>query len=137
MNPYIYIIASIIILIIILLAYQQSDNIVIPPKKQIVSHTNPSITSIFKEKDHSQDRIRCLPQKQIILYEDVGHIYNKGFIDETIFKPKSEQSSLKFESMLIKNDVPLNDYNNCSPPKALPIANINVKYLLDNNKISL
>lgn len=120
MNPLIFIITCIVILIIIFIAY----------------HQNTSKQPIYnKHHMRKYDRVRC-PPKQIDKEEEVIHIPNKGYVDDTIFKPKTDYSELKFENTLIKNTMPLND-NSCILSTPLPIANINVYYLLNNESVIL
>jgi hypothetical protein len=134
MNPYIFIIASIIIAIITILAYQTTHvNIVYeqePMKPKCGIHHKQIIRN-----QNMQYRDRCAPSEMI--YEN-GYVKNKGFVNETIYKPKMDDSQLLFETKLIENSVPLND-NACILSSDLPLGNIHVNYLINKNtsKLSL
>lgn len=100
--------------------------------------------------NHSEDRVRCPPKhlikknkpiqeiriekknpsESIALYGDNDSINNKGFVNELIYRPIME--SPKYDTMLIENDMKLND-TSCKLSSDLPLGNINVNYMLQNN----
>jgi hypothetical protein len=129
MNPFVFIIASIIVVIIIVLAYQQTY-IVEEPKSTCKRKPLFDTCSPIKRK------VRCPPQEMLLYDENIGYVKNKGFLNEIIYKPDFDYSRLEFESGIMKNNVPLND-ESCVFSTDLPIGNIHVTYLLNNNTTKL
>jgi hypothetical protein len=90
-----------------------------------------------------KDKVRCPPKVldarkppldyDIKLYEESNHIKNKGFENELIYKPEQSFDNVHFVSGITKNDVPLNMDDDETIDSSLPIANINVCYLLNNS----
>lgn len=72
-------------------------------------------------------RIRCPPKH----YTAVPEINNKGYVNELMYKPT--ENSVVFQNVLLQSEpsIPLNG-NGCKVSKDLPIANINVEYLIHN-----
>lgn len=134
MNPYIFIIASIIIAIIIILAYQTTYDMVeykqYPMKPKCGIHHKQMI-----KNQNIQSKNRCAPSEMI--YEN-GYVKNKGFVNETIYKPTMDSSQLEFDTKLIENTIPLND-NSCVLSSDLPLGNIHINYLINKStsKLSL
>lgn len=109
------------------------------------------VSCYFKESGCSDDTdkpntpkvkntIRCLPDSlnaNVNLYEDGNYIHNKGFVNELMYKPNTEvDNNFVFENKLIDNNVPLNSPK-CEFSTDLPIANINVNYMLHRNNTKL
>jgi len=85
---------------------------------------------------HKEDKIRC-PPASLNLYKDGRYIQNKGFVNELMYRPNNETNDeFVFETTLIKNDVPLNNPK-CEFSTDLPIANINVNYMLKKDSTKL
>lgn len=82
---------------------------------------------ILKEEPKASDKIA--------LYSDGATIKNKGFHNELIYKPSIHSSELHFENSLVKNNYPLNTEDDEDPE--LPIANINVAYMIKNETTKL
>lgn len=86
-----------------------------------------------------KNTIRCLPDSlNVNLYEDGNYIHNKGFVNELMYKPSTEvDNNFVFENKLLVNNMPLNSPK-CEFSTDLPIANINVNYMLhrDNTKLT-
>lgn len=109
-------------------------------------------------------KIRCPPpfkpdkiykieniDRDVLIYNDSDYIKNVGFKNELIYNQRSLQTpdinsklNRQYDSILIKNGDECIDKNICYDFKHkeyktdLPIANINVKYLLDkNNSVKL
>jgi hypothetical protein len=82
-----------------------------------------------------QSKNRCAPSEMI--YEN-GYVKNKGFVNETIYKPTMDSSQLEFDTKLIENTIPLND-NSCVLSSDLPLGNIHINYLINKStsKLSL
>ena len=135
MKPHIFIIASIIIVIMIVLAYHSTDY------KGYEYETYPRVPQekynihkmLTKGTQKQEQKIRCVPSE--ILYDN-GYVKNKGFVDETMYKPDVDTSQLKFETKLIKNHIPMND-DRCTLSSDLPIGNIHVNYLINKNSSKL
>lgn len=68
------------------------------------------------------------------LYNESEYIDNKGFVNELMYKPKFH-SSVEYDNIEI---VPLKANENVSTKSIdLPIANININYMLKNNTTKL
>ena len=143
MNPYIFIIASIIIVIIIVLAYHSIDyrgyngysgyNGYKTYPQDL--HYNIHKIRMIKDKDIQlyKQKNRCVPSE--ILYDN-GYVKNKGFVNETMYKPEVDTSHLKFETKLIENHIPIND-DRCTLSSDLPLGNIHTSYLINKNSSKL
>jgi hypothetical protein len=74
----------------------------------------------------------------ILLHKSSSHVRNKGFVNELIHKPESYTDEIEYQSSLIEEEYRTNlndeDYKRSVD---LPIANINVAYLLENNTTKL
>ena len=91
----------------------------------------------------NKHRVRCPPKVldarkppldyDIKLYEESNRIKNKGFENELIYKPEQSFDNVHFVSGITQNDVPLNMNDDETTDTLLPIANINVCYLLNNS----
>jgi hypothetical protein len=130
MNPFVFIIASIIVVIIIVLAYQQTY--VIEEQKPATCKQKP----LFDSCSSMQTKVRCPPQEMLLYDESIGYVRNKGFLNETIYRPEFDYSQLKFESGIMKNNVPLNEMS-CAFSTDLPLGNIHTTYLINNNSAKL
>ena len=105
------------------------------------STENNSIVNNSASQKH--EKVRCLPKYldarnkpkdyDIRLYEETKKINNKGFVNELIYKPEQTTNEVHFVSGFTKNDVPLNMHDDEIIDTSLPIANINVNYLLQNS----
>ena len=108
---------------------------------------------------HNNDRVRCppknlqkqnnkndskkvkrlvdisVPDKNITLYDDKQFIDNKGFVNELMYKPEIKSTYIHDETIMIPNNIPLNE--TCKEEGDLPIANINVEYLLKKSTTKL
>lgn len=100
----------------------------------------------------NKDRVRCPPKypKQkptrivlnenkktanISIYQEDSIVKNKGFINELMYKPVDNNIDYKFQNNEITNpSIPLNDL--CDT-KNLPIANVNINFLLKNKDAKL
>lgn len=106
------------------------------------------ITSYHKEPQNIIIKNRCpptdiiLPSNDVVkqeannvnLYDESDYIDNKGFVNELMYKPKFH-SNVKYNNMEI---VPLKDTEYVSTKSIdLPIANININYMLKNNTTKL
>jgi hypothetical protein len=134
MNPYIFIIASIIIVIIIILAYHSTDYKgyeTYPQDSQ--ERYNIHKMRMVKDVQKKQLKNRCVPSE--ILYDN-SYVKNKGFINETMYKPDADTSQLKFENKLIENNIPVND-DRCILSTDLPLGNIHTSYLINKNSSKL
>lgn len=98
----------------------RDDRVRCPPKN-LIDHSKP-IKKISIEKKK--------PSETIALYDDNDKINNKGFVNELIYKPSMK--SPKYDTMLIENKMRLND-DSCKLSSDLPLGNINVNYMLQNN----
>ena len=93
-----------------------------------------------------RNRIRCLPETEmqkarchdIGLYNDNQVVKQKGFLNELMYKPQYNMSELQFENKLINNKMSMSN-SECedNPTENLPIANVNVHYLLQYNTAKL
>ena len=71
------------------------------------------------------------------LYKDGNYIHNKGFVNELMYKPNTRvDDNFIFENKLINNNMPLNSPK-CEFSTDLPIANINVNYMLNRDSTKL
>jgi hypothetical protein len=84
--------------------------------------------------------IRCLPDdlnSNANLYKNGNYIHNKGFVNELMYKPNTRVGdNFVFENKLIDNNMPLNSPK-CEFSTDLPIANINVNYMLNRDSTKL
>lgn len=76
-----------------------------------------------------------VPDKNISLYDDKQFINNKGFVNELMYKPEIKSSYINDETIMIPNNIPLNEKH--KDESDLPIANINVEYLLNKSTTKL
>lgn len=73
------------------------------------------------------------------LYKENQCVQNNGFVNELMFKYNTYTDDLKQTSNTITKDVPSVPLNppNCQLSSDLPIANINVRYMLQKNTTML
>ena len=69
------------------------------------------------------------------MYKENQYISNKGFVNELIFKHPQYSDELSNNITTNFTDIPLNSV--CQTSADLPIANINVKYMLGKNTTML
>jgi hypothetical protein len=74
---------------------------------------------------------------KVITYSDNQYVHNDGFVNELMYKPKGDILDLEdVPSSITDDDIPLNEAS-CELSSDLPIANINVNYLLDKKTSKL
>lgn len=73
------------------------------------------------------------------LYHESQYVPNKGFLNELIFKHPVYSDELEQTSNTITNNIPSVPLNSpsCELSTDLPIANINVRYMLSKNTTML
>ncbi len=88
--------------------------------------------------------IRCKPEerkpvKKINTYENNQYISNRSFVNELIYKPEITLNQVEQPKPIIGDIDDLKSISNptCEFSNDLPIANINVNYLLDKNTSKL
>ena len=112
------------------------------------NNESPYIQQKHKTRDilsTRHNRVRCPPEIQkpkkkcqdMQLYEDNNIIRQRGFVNEMIYKPEHDISDLKFENKLIENNEVLNVPQCQKVSSDLPIANINVHYLMNHQTSKL
>jgi hypothetical protein len=96
----------------------------------------PGQLKIASQPDGSADASAVLQEKSsVTLYNDDQYVYNKGFINELIYKPDTK-CGLPYVTSMIDNSMPLNSPT-CQLSSDLPIANINVNYFIDKDTVRL
>lgn len=73
---------------------------------------------------------------KVYTYNDNEFIDNDGFVNELMFKPKPNKLEFDDDNIPLTNDIPLNSPS-CELSSDLPIANININYLLDKKTSKL
>lgn len=74
---------------------------------------------------------------KVITYSDNQYVHNDGFVNELMYKPKGDILDLEdVPSSITDDDIPLNEAS-CELSSDLPIANINVNYLIDKKTSKL
>jgi hypothetical protein len=74
---------------------------------------------------------------KVLTYSDNQYVHNDGFVNELMYKPKADILELEDDmSSIIDDDIPLNA-TSCDFSTDLPIANINVNYLMDKKTSKL
>jgi hypothetical protein len=131
----IYVLAIFMIVVFSFIIYDMYDVSCYFKESGCIDENNKPITSKVK------NTIRCLPDSlnaNVNLYEDGNYIHNKGFVNELMYKPNNAvDNNYVFENKLLVNNIPLNSPK-CEFSTDLPIANINVNYMLhkDNTKLT-
>lgn len=98
------------------------------------------------EKKVDTSTVRCPPEEvkdnrvmlnTAQLYKDNQYVQNKGFTNELIYKPPTYSDELINDSTpIMQPTIPLNEVR-CKLSSDLPIANININYLLHQNSTKL
>jgi hypothetical protein len=94
----------------------------------------PTQSSVSKEAVLEQ-KPKDAKLNSAAIYQDNQYVPNKGFVNELIFKYPTYSDELKQTSNDITNNVPNSPLNpvTCKMSTDLPIANINVNYMLQKN----
>lgn len=82
------------------------------------------------------DTVAPIPKSSVYLYEDDTNVSNKGFVNELIYKPQTNDTLPYAPVNIIDKPLQLNPPV-CVLSTDLPIANINVNYFLDKNTTKL
>jgi len=142
MNPFVVIIGFIVIIMIFSLFFLYNKEL---EQKHLYKSNKYDKSSNGDILSTRHNRVRCVPEMQkpkkkcqdMQLYEDNNNIKQKGFVNEMIYKPEQDISELKFENKLIENNMPLNVPECQETSTDLPIANINVHFLMNHQSSRL
>jgi hypothetical protein len=130
----IYVVAVFLIVVFSFIIYDMYDMSCYFKETECTDEKSTSNTPIVK------NTIRCLPDElnsNANLYKDGNYISNKGFVNELMYKPNTGvDDNFVFENKLIDNKMPLNSPK-CEFSTDLPIANINVNYMLHRDSTKL
>jgi hypothetical protein len=115
-------------------AKQETNN----PVKYSNLPAEPGQLRVHSQPDGRADATAdaCPENKSSVqLYDEDQYVYNKGFVNELMYKPETN-GTVPYAPAMIQNNMPLNP-GVCTFSTDLPIANINVNYFLDKNTTRL
>ena len=123
--------------------YEDENDVVKPKVRNDLSYPTPS--KINAQAQTKPESCGAKKDSQVQMYEDNQYVNNKGFVNELMYKPKNPlelDSEYEDTTLLDPQDsdvlsVPSLNSPQCELSTDLPLANVNVAYLLDKKTSKL
>lgn len=98
------------------------------PAVYIADHTDHVKPAVKKEKN----------SEEMHIHDDTNRVANKGFVNELMYKPDAKNgNTIKYQSKLVEDEYKTVGLNHKKHSYDLPIANIDVNYLMDTDRTRL
>lgn len=101
--------------------------------------TNRCHHSVYTDhvKTAKQEPSKDIEEHDINMHDETKRVMNKGFVNELMYKPSEKNEGIEYQSKLVEDEYKTMSLHHKRTSKDLPIANIDVRYLLANDTTML